>query len=155
MTLSVRVPEPTVAVALHCEGGTVTAVDTAIASGWAKGMPGITSTATAVNQQPGDPLLNQEGAVIGILYSAGPHRPTYLPTQLVLGVADDLRSTGRVVHGWLGVEGATACRGRAARRWRRSWPGAPPPACCIPATSWWPWARCHLAPWPISGPGCT
>ncbi len=106
MMLSVESPA-TEAVALHCEGGTVTAIDTAIASGWAKGMPGITSTATAVNQQPGDPLLNQKGAVIGILYSAGP-TPTYLPTQLVLGVADDLRSTGRVVHGWLGVEGVTA-----------------------------------------------
>jgi S1-C subfamily serine protease len=26
----------------------------------------------------------------------------------LLGVADDLRSNGRVVHGWLGVEGVTA-----------------------------------------------
>ena len=115
MTLSVDSPNPET-IALHCQAGTVTAIDTAIAGGWAKGMPGITatvtastvtSTATAVNQQPGDPLLNQKGAVIGILYSAGP-TSTYLPTQLVLGVADDLRSTGRVVHGWLGVEGATA-----------------------------------------------
>jgi S1-C subfamily serine protease len=106
MTLSVEPPsaEP---VTLHCEGGTVTDIDTAIPTGWAKGMPGITSAATVVNQEPGDPLLNQEGAVIGILYSSGPSS-TYLPTQLVLGVADDLRSTGHVVPGWLGVEGATA-----------------------------------------------
>ncbi len=106
MMLTVDSP-PAGTVTLHCEGGTVTGIDTAIASGWAKGMPGITSVATAVDQQPGDPLLNQAGAVIGILYSAGP-TSTYLPTQLVLGVADDLRSTGKVVHGWLGVEGATA-----------------------------------------------
>jgi S1-C subfamily serine protease len=106
MTLSVESPT-TGTITLQCEGGTVTGIDTAIVSGWAKGMPGITSAGTAVNQQPGDPLLNQEGAVIGILYSTGPSS-TYLPTQLVLGVADDLRSTGRVVHGWLGVEGATA-----------------------------------------------
>ena len=106
MTLNVESPAAGT-VTLQCGDGTVTGIDTAIDGGWAKGMPGITSATTAVNQQPGDPLLNQEGAVIGILYSAGP-TATYLPTQLVLGVADDLRSTGRVVHGWLGVEGATA-----------------------------------------------
>jgi S1-C subfamily serine protease len=114
MTLSVEPPvsgsgsgTASRSVSLHCEDGTVTGVDTDIASGWAKGMPAITSTATVVNQQPGDPLLNQEGAVIGILYSSGASS-SYLPTQLVLGVADDLRSTGRVVHGWLGVRGETA-----------------------------------------------
>ena len=153
MTLSVGRRPATGTVTLHCQGGTVTGIDTAIASGWAKGMPGITSAATAVNQQPGDPLLNQEGAVIGILYSSGPSS-TYLPTQLVLGVADDLRSTGHVVHGWLGVRGDRA-RDRAGRGWRRSWPGAPPPACCTRATSSWPWARCPSAPWPICGPGST
>jgi S1-C subfamily serine protease len=97
----------TTAVTLHCEDGTVTGIDTEIASGWAKGMPVITSTATAVNQQPGDPLLNQEGSVIGLLYTSG-SSSTYLPAQLVLGVTDDLRSAGRVVHGWLGVQGDTA-----------------------------------------------
>jgi S1-C subfamily serine protease len=106
MSLSVTPPTGEAAT-LRCQVGTVTGIDTGIASGWAKGMPVITSSATAVNQQPGDPLLNQDGAVIGILYSAGPSAD-YLPTQLVLGVTDDLRSTGRVVHGWLGVEGATA-----------------------------------------------
>jgi S1-C subfamily serine protease len=95
------------AVSLHCQDGIVTGVDTEILSGWAKGMPAITSETAVVNQQPGDPLLNQEGAVIGLLYSSGTSS-TYLPTQLVLGVADDLRSTGRVVHGWLGVKGGTA-----------------------------------------------
>jgi S1-C subfamily serine protease len=70
-------------------------------------MPALTSSAPAVNQEPGDPLLNQEGDVIGLLYGSGPSS-TFLPTQLVLGVADDLRSTGHVAHGWLGVEGSTA-----------------------------------------------
>jgi S1-C subfamily serine protease len=106
--MSLSVAPPTAAPStLHCEAGTVTGIDTEIASGWAKGMPVITSSATAINQEPGDPLLDQEGAVIGILYSSG-SSASYLPTQLVLGVTDDLRSTGRVIHGWLGVKGATA-----------------------------------------------
>ncbi len=54
--------------------------------------------------------------MIGLLYTSG-SSSTYLPTHLVLGVADDLRSTGRVVHGWLGVEGATA-PGTVGRGWR-------------------------------------
>jgi S1-C subfamily serine protease len=114
MTLSVA-PPVSGTVSLHCQDGTVTGVDTEIASGWAKGMPAITSETTVVNQQPGDPLLNQEGAVIGILYTSGTSSSTYLPTQLVLGVADDLRSTGRVVHGWLGVKGDTAVGASGAR----------------------------------------
>ena len=93
---------------LHCEAGSVTAVGTMIGSGAAKGMPGITSSAPSdVSQEPGDPLLNRDGAVIGILYEAGPSS-TFLPSQLVLGVADDLRSAGKVSHGWLGVRGTTA-----------------------------------------------
>jgi serine protease Do len=92
---------------LHSQEGSVTGIDTVIPTGWAKGMPQITSSAPAVSQEAGDPLLNQEGDVIGILYNSGPSA-AFLPTQLVLGVADDLRSTGRVSHGWLGVEGVTA-----------------------------------------------
>ncbi len=92
---------------LHCQDGTLTGIDTEIPAGWAKGMPALTSAVTPVNEQPGDPLLNQEGQVIGLLYTAG-SSSAYLPTRLVLGVADDLRSTGRVVHGWLGVQGSTA-----------------------------------------------
>ncbi len=32
----------------------------------------------------------------------------FLPTQLVIGVADDLRSRNQVVPGWLGVKGSDA-----------------------------------------------
>ena len=70
-------------------------------------MPVITSSGPGVDQEEGDPLLNSTGDVIGILYTSG-GTPTFLPTQLVLGVSDDLRSTGRVSHGWLGVKGTNA-----------------------------------------------
>jgi S1-C subfamily serine protease len=77
-------------------------------------MPDITTSEPALNEEPGDPLLNQQGAVIGIYYG-GAASPTFLPSQLVLGVADDLRSTGRVSHGWLGVTGTTAPGSGGAR----------------------------------------
>jgi len=113
--MSLSVAPPTAATTtLHSDAGTVTGIDTEIAGGWARGMPVITSSPTAINQEPGDPLLDQEGAVIGILYSSG-SSASYLPTQLVLGVTDDLRSTGRVIHGWLGVEGSTASGSSGAR----------------------------------------
>jgi serine protease Do len=106
MILSMASPDHG-AMTLKCLDGSVTAVGTEIASGWAKGMPAITSSGPAAHQEPGDPLLNPKGSVVGLLYGTGA-TSTFLPTQLVLGVADDLRSTGKVEHGWLGVQGATA-----------------------------------------------
>jgi putative serine protease PepD len=110
MTLSLSSPGGS-ALALRCTPGSVTAVAQAITGGAAGGMPGITSTPQAVGTQAGDVLLNPAGDVVGLLYTgttgAGA-APTYLPTHLVLGVADDLRSNDRVQHGWLGVEGTDA-----------------------------------------------
>ena len=61
-------------------------------------------------------LLGDLLKVIGILYEpayvgrslGGGALSTFLPTQLVVGVADDLRSRSRVVHGWIGVNGTDA-----------------------------------------------
>jgi S1-C subfamily serine protease len=65
---------------------------------------------------PGEPLLDAEGSVLGILYDPGPGTSpaTFLPSHLVVGVADDLRSQDRVVHGWLGVQGTDAPDGGGA-----------------------------------------
>jgi len=112
------VPAGGTTVALHCTPGAVTGVATAITSGPAGGMPAIDSSPAAPGGAAGDPLLNASGDVVGILYdtnpgSAGP--ATFLPSQLVVGVADDLRSRSRVVHGWLGVGGSDAPSGGGAR----------------------------------------
>lgn len=92
--------------------GSIATVGAPLASGPATGMSDITSTATPGSAQPGDPLLDAAGNVIGILYGGGTagqvRPPDFLPTQLVLGVSDDLRSSGRVAHGWLGVKGTDA-----------------------------------------------
>jgi S1-C subfamily serine protease len=100
------------ALALREAPGSVTSVGTPIAEGLAAGMPAITSSAPSVPEQSGDPLLNPAGAVIGILYNAdpgsGPGTTTFLPTQLVLGVSDELRSTQRVAPGLLGIAGSDA-----------------------------------------------
>jgi S1-C subfamily serine protease len=109
--------------ALHSTPGSVAGVGGAIAGGPADGMSAITSMpATSGATAPpsaltgGEPLLNTAGQVMGILYSgtSGSAPVTFLPTQLVVGVADDLRSNDRVVHGWLGVGGGDAANGSGA-----------------------------------------
>jgi serine protease Do len=97
-------------VALHCTPGTVTGIGDAISSGPASGMPDITSSSMSAPEAAGDLLLNASGSVLGIYYDgdAPATAPTFLPTQLVLGVADDLRSDGRVDRGWLGISGSDA-----------------------------------------------
>jgi putative serine protease PepD len=104
------------AVALRCTSGAVANVGAAIASGPASTMPSITSTPATPSLIGGEPLLNDDGAVLGILYDAAPGTSpvTFLPSDLVVGVADDLRSQDRVVHGWLGVQGTDAPGGGGA-----------------------------------------
>jgi len=103
---------------LHCDPGSVSDVGGPVSQGPADGMPAIFSTAPGVLEEAGDPLLNASGAVIGLLYdddsAAGADTITFLPSQLVLGVADDLRSTDRVAPGWLGVGGTTAANSTGA-----------------------------------------
>jgi S1-C subfamily serine protease len=106
------------ALALHSTPGSVTAVGSAIAGGPAGGLSAITFAPAASAPAPpmgGEPLLNDAGQVMGILYpGATAGSPvTFIPTQLVVGVADDLRSDNRVVHGWLGVDGGDAPGGGA------------------------------------------
>jgi S1-C subfamily serine protease len=117
LTLSF-VPAGGASVALHCTPGAVTGVASAIASGPAGGMPSISSTPAAVSVAAGDPLLNASGDVVGMLYATNPGTAapaTFLPSQLVVGVADDLRSRNRVVHGVLGVAGSDVPNGGGAR----------------------------------------
>ncbi len=70
--------------------------------------------------------------MVGILYGpgSGTSPVTYLPSDLVVGVADDLRSQNRVVHGWLGVEGTDAPDGAGARvaKVQSGGPAVGPPA---------------------------
>ncbi len=109
MTLSMATPAGAVDAALATPGIGHRRGQRHRPAGRPAGMPGITTSAAVSAAQPGDPLLNSAGAVVGILYSAvGPGTPVFLPSTLVLGVTDDLRSSGRVAHGWLGVEGYDA-----------------------------------------------
>ncbi len=116
LTLSF-VPAGATSVALRCTTGAVTGVGTAIASGPAATMPSITSVPASPARIAGVPLLNAAGSVVGILYEPDPGTApaTFLPSDLVVGVADDLRSQDRVVHGWLGVQGTDAPGGTGAR----------------------------------------
>lgn len=104
--------------ALRATSGSVTGVATDIASGPAHGMAAIISSPALAAEAAGDPLLNASGSVVGIL--CDPQSPTtsaatFLPTQLILGVADDLRSGSHVVPGWLGVAGSDVAGGAGAK----------------------------------------
>ncbi len=93
--------------------GSVQSVATAIQGGDAAGLAALTTGATVVPAMPGEALLDSTGRVIGILDSSG--RPAsgggeevFLPSQLVVGVADALAQRGYVQHGWLDVKGRDA-----------------------------------------------
>jgi S1-C subfamily serine protease len=110
LTLS-YVPDGARTIALHSTPGLVTGVGTAISAGPAGGMPSITSSAPAPIVNAGQPLVTASGDVVGILYDPDPgtgSAVTFLPSDLVVGVADDLRSRDHVVHGWLGMSGTDA-----------------------------------------------
>lgn len=106
------------AVALRCTPGSVATVGNAIADGPAAGMPSITTAATEpAPAAAGTLLVTPGGDVAGILYAptatpgaapGGATGTTFLPSPLVVGVANDLRSGDRVVPGWLGVQGSDA-----------------------------------------------
>ena len=107
--------------ALLCTPGAVTAVGTPIGNGPATTMPAITSSPASPSVIAGEPLLNAQGSVVGMLYddassvgAAAAVPSTFLPSDLVVGVANELRSQNRVVHGWLGVQGADAPDGAGA-----------------------------------------
>ena len=136
LTLSF-VPAGGTSLALHCTPGSVTDAGSAIASGPAGGMPTITSSPSAPAVAGGEPLLDAAGRRGGHALRPRPPAPpppvTFLPSQLVVGVADDLRSKDRVVHGWLGVSGTDAPgdtgakveAGAVGRSGRRPAPGGP------------------------------
>jgi len=85
-----------------------------VAAGVALGLDPISTTfATLGVEAPlsstdiGCPLLDAQGQVVGILERAGgkglASASTFLPAELVWGVADQLVSTGGVDPGWMGI----------------------------------------------------
>jgi S1-C subfamily serine protease len=85
----------------------------------ALGLDSISSTFAAFGVEAplsssdvGCPLLDAEGQVVGVLERAGgvglASASTFLPAELVWGVADQLVSAGGVDPGWMGVTTADA-----------------------------------------------
>jgi S1-C subfamily serine protease len=103
--------------ALRATAGSVTAVAIGNAACPDSGMAAITSSPGLTTQTAGEPLLDANGAVIGILCETAPGSSavSFLPTQLVVGVADALRSGSRVVPGVLGVQGSDVANGAGAK----------------------------------------
>jgi putative serine protease PepD len=72
-------------------------------SGWT--YAGLIATDTAARStEAGGALLDADGSVIGILAASDDGQA--VPIDVARSVADQLGSSGRAVHGWLGVWGA-------------------------------------------------
>jgi S1-C subfamily serine protease len=110
LTLSL-VPSGGAGIALDSSAATVTSVAAAIENGPARGLAGITAHVVG-SGTPGEPLLDDAGDVVGIL--CNPENATFLPSAFVLAVADELRSSGHVSRGFLGIEGTNALGGPGA-----------------------------------------
>jgi S1-C subfamily serine protease len=87
--------------------GTVVSVGEAPPGEPETSMAQITVRGAAVPKMPGEPLLDRQGRVEGILDGASGAERSFLPMSLVMGVSNDLETIGRVRHGWLGVTDAT------------------------------------------------
>jgi S1-C subfamily serine protease len=92
---------------------TVRSVGTAVPQGDGAGMAAIMVAGPSGPALTGQPLVDAEGDVIGLLdrsatATASGRLRAYLPAPLVVGVARQLAMTGKVRHGWLGLEGEDA-----------------------------------------------
>lgn len=73
------------------------------------GQTGLIGTdARLVPAAAGGALLDERGRVVGILVLAPDRRGLAVPIALARTVADQLRETGRVAHGWIGIAGVDA-----------------------------------------------
>lgn len=95
---------------------TVASVGTAVPYGTGTDMAAIMVGGATLPAVAGEPLVDAQGEVIGILDRSGTitgagaaasPRP-FLPAPLVVGVAKLLATTGKVHHGWLGLVGRNA-----------------------------------------------
>ena len=107
----VRVGDDVVAVARGDTGrawvssGVVSVVNQLVADPNGTSYAGLIGTDTSANaDEAGGALLDGDGAVIGIL-TASPDAMA-VPIDIARGVADQLGSSGKAAHGWLGVWGA-------------------------------------------------
>lgn len=88
--------------------GTVVSVGGPAPGAGATSMADITLRGPAVPTMPGEPLVDQQGRVIGILDTSDGADRAFLPIALVEAVSNELDTTGRVRHGWLDVTDGTA-----------------------------------------------
>lgn len=91
--------------------GVISAIDRRVEAAGGQPLHGMIQTdAPAAPGSSGGALVDASGAVIGITAAvadqAGDRFGFATPIDLAHRVAEQLLSTGRMVHGWLGVEGA-------------------------------------------------
>lgn len=88
---------------------TVTTVAAPVSSRNGAGMAAIGASGASSSSSACDVLVDASGQIVGIravkaTLPAATSQQVYLPSQLVLGVANELARSGQVDHGWLGIE---------------------------------------------------
>ena len=73
----------------------------------ATSMAQITVRGSSVPSMPGEPLVDTQGRVMGMLDGTSGSDRSFLPMSVVVGVSNDLETMGKVKHGWLGVTDAS------------------------------------------------
>jgi S1-C subfamily serine protease len=110
----VEVGEPVIAVgagdASHSwvATGVVSSVATMATNGSTVRAGLIATDALMETGASGGVLLDREGAAVGVLTTGADRVGVAVPISTARNVADQLRKTGRVGHGWIGVSGGDA-----------------------------------------------
>jgi S1-C subfamily serine protease len=87
--------------------GTVVSLGTPVPGGGMSGMATIVVRGASVPDVPGEPLIDLDGKVVGILAGSSGQDRVFLPMPLVVQVSDEIDTIGRVRHGWLDLSATT------------------------------------------------
>jgi len=146
-----EVGSPTIAVGSPSDAGTDPSVTTGVVSATERrldvdgeSLHGMIQTDAPIGPGwSGGPLVDATGAVIGITTDLAGERVGFgfaTPIDLVRRIADELVASGKVAHGWLGIEGADLTAAQAEAM------GVPGGVMVRGVTSRSPAARIGLAP---------
>jgi S1-C subfamily serine protease len=111
--MATKIAPESLALALTSAGGvtyapaTITATDAAAKVDGASLVDATETDLSSSYAPPGSPVLDDTGALIGIVVGTANGRVVLCPSWLIRPVTDELEHLGRVTQGWMGINGTT------------------------------------------------
>ncbi len=111
--MATKIAPDSLALALTSAGGvtyapaTITATDAAAKVDGASLVDATETDLSSSYAPPGSPVLDDTGALIGIVVGTANGRVVLCPSWLIRPVTDELEHLGRVTQGWMGINGTT------------------------------------------------